>query len=76
MPGVAALVGSCHGLVVGSVLAALISLLYLSVPYAIDLRLAVAMGVGVAALLAFGALGRHSRKAGEGADALHASELE
>ena len=76
LPGLAAALGAGHGLVVGAVVAALISLLYLSVPYAIDLRLALAMGVGVAALLGFGALGRHSRKAGEGGDALHASELE
>ena len=76
LPGLAALLGSCHAMLVGAVLAALLSLLYLSVPYAIDVRVAVAMGVGIAALLAFGALGRHARKSEGGEPALHASELE
>ena len=76
LPGLSALVGSCHGLLVGAVGAALVSLLYLSIPYAISLNVAIAMGVSVAALLGFGALGRHSRKTGVGDEPLHASELE
>jgi hypothetical protein len=74
-PSVASLFGSCHAFLVGSVLSALISLLYLSVPSAIDARVGIAMGISIAAFLIFGAFGRHARTI-ESTKTIHASETE
>lgn len=72
-PSVSSLFGSCHAFLVGSVLSAMISLLYLSVPSAIDARVGIAMGISIAAFLVFGAFGRHARSI-ESLENVHASE--
>ena len=58
VPAAAALAGAAHGLLVGAPLAALLALLYLSLPYAIDATVAVALGLAIAALAVFVAVGR------------------
>ncbi len=64
LPGLAALLGACQGLAVGSVFAMLVSFVYLSIPYAIDVRVAVSLGLGLAVVLAYAALGRHHNATG------------
>jgi hypothetical protein len=71
LPSFTAFLGFCHAFFVGSVFSAAIAFLYLSVPYAVDVRVAVAMGCGLAVLLTYSALGRHHK----GAPPPHASEL-
>ena len=58
LPAAAAAIGGLHGIAVGAPVAALLSLLYLSLPYAIDASVAVALGLSVAALVVFAALSR------------------
>ena len=57
LPAAAAAIGSLHGILVGAPVAALLSLLYLSLPYAIDASVAIALGLSVAALVVFAAFG-------------------
>ena len=57
LPLSAMAVGGCHGFCVGAVFALLLSFVYLGMPYAIDLSFAVALGVMLAALLAYAATG-------------------
>lgn len=72
LPISAATLGGCHGFLIGSIFAAIVSFMYLSMPYAINVNVAVSLGMGVAVMLTYGGLGRYSRKAA----APHASEYE
>ena len=56
LPAAAAAAGALHGIVVGAPTAALIALLYLSLPYAIDAPVAVALGLSISALAVFSAI--------------------
>ena len=58
-PVVAIAAGACQGVLVGGVFSFIVAEIYLSIPYALDLSVAVALGLGLAALLLYGALGRH-----------------
>jgi len=58
LPEAAALFGAAQGLVVGGAFSAVLAFLYLSFPTAIDRSVALALGVAMALLLAYGALGR------------------
>jgi hypothetical protein len=64
MPATAAAAGALHGVFVGAPAAALLAFLYLSLPYAIDAAVAVALGLTLAAFAVFAAASR----AGVGAD--------
>lgn len=70
LPWTAGFVGICNGLIVAAPFAAIVSFLYLSIPYAIDSRVAVSMGLGLAILLVYSGFGRQHRKV----TPLHASE--
>ena len=52
------LMGCCHALIPGAVFSAVVSLVYLSVPYAIDSGVAIVLGLTMAAVLLFSAFGR------------------
>ena len=58
LPAAAALVGGCQALFVAAVFAACIAFLYLSMPYALELSVAVSLGVALAAVLIYASLGR------------------
>jgi Putative transmembrane protein 170 len=71
LPGTALLFGACQGFVVGSIFAIVMSFMYLSMPYAIESRVAIALGLGLALLLVYSALGRQYQRF----SAPHASEF-
>lgn len=58
LPEAAALFGAAQGLVVGGAFSAVLAFLYLSFPTAIDRSVALALGLAMALLLSYGALGR------------------
>jgi hypothetical protein len=62
LPELAAVIGAVQGLLVGGVLSVLVSLVYLTMPYAIDRNVAVALGIAVATLISYSALGHYSPK--------------
>lgn len=57
-PVVSTLMGGCHGFCFGACFAVAIAFMYLSIPYALDLYTAVALGIGMSVLLLYGSLGR------------------
>jgi hypothetical protein len=59
LPLLALLYGAAESFFVGSVFALIVSFLYLSIPWALDLQTAIALGFGLAALLVYTGLGRH-----------------
>jgi hypothetical protein len=58
LPAAAACVGGCQAFVVGAIFASIVSFMYLSMPYAIDDRVAVSMGLGLGLILVYASLGR------------------
>ena len=72
LPCVSATVGACHGTFVGGITAAIVAFLYLSIPYALDVSVAISFGVAVAVFVTYGALGRQRPPA----VAMHASEYD
>ena len=62
---------SCQALFVAAVFAACIAFLYLSMPYALELPVAVALGVACALMLLYASLGRQYARARP----LHPSEF-
>ena len=67
------LAGACHGLLPGALLAAILSFVYLCMPYAIDSAVAITLGLTVAAVVLFFAC---NRGGGEVRSKLHASIYE
>jgi hypothetical protein len=59
LPCASVIFGGCHGFIVGAGFAAIVSFMYLSLPYEISVSVAVSLGIGVAALLTYGGLGRY-----------------
>ena len=59
VPAAALAFGACQGLLVGGLFAVIVSLMYLSIPSALDLSVAISLGLGLASLLVFASLGRH-----------------
>lgn len=71
LPAVSGLMGAGQGFLIGAPAAACLSFIYLTMPYAIERWVAVALGVGLAILASYTALGRtHGRK-----NRVHASEM-
>lgn len=70
LPCCSALVGACHGVLVGGVTSAILAYMYLSIPYALDSSVAISLGLAVSAFLIYAALGRQPRPPRP----LHASE--
>jgi hypothetical protein len=63
LPAAAALIGGCHALFVAAAVAAILAFFYLSMPYALELSVAVALGVALGLLLVYASLGRqHAEK--------------
>lgn len=62
LPFITALIGSCHALFVSAIFATILSFLYLSMPYAIDLSDGISFGVVLALLLVYASLGRQHAK--------------
>jgi len=52
------LLGACQGFFIGAMFAAIVAFIYLSIPYAIDARVAISMGIGLSVLLSYTSLGR------------------
>ena len=67
------LAGACHGLLPGALLAAILSFVYLCMPYAIDSAVAITLGLTVAAVALFFAC---NRGGGEVRSKLHAAIYE
>lgn len=81
LPLSAGLFGACQGFFIGAMFAAIVAFIYLSIPYAIDARVAISLGIGLSILLAYTSLGRHytgsfrsKRGSASSGGALHASE--
>jgi hypothetical protein len=72
LPCAAALIGACHGALIGGISSLFISLIFFSMPYAINVQVGVSIGLAIAIFLAYAALGRHR----EPPRALHASVYE
>lgn len=58
LPLVATLLGGLHGFIAGATFAAITSFMYMSLPYAVDNTVAISLGVGLAVVLTYAALGR------------------
>lgn len=58
LPAGASCLGAVTGFLVGAIFAALVAFMYMSLPYAIDISVAISLGIGLAALLTFSGLGR------------------
>lgn len=72
LPFASLLLGACQGFFVGAPFAVILSFLYLSIPYAIDWDVAVALGTALAVLVVYASLGRHQKPF----EPPHASEFE
>ena len=70
LPCISALFGACHGVIVGDITAAVLAFLYLSIPYALDVSVAISLGLAVALFLTYSALGRQRQPP----FSMHASE--
>jgi hypothetical protein len=53
-----AAIGGCHTLFVSAIFATIVAFLYLSIPFAIELTVAVSLGIGLSVLLLYISLGR------------------
>ena len=62
LPAAAVGLGACQGFCIGAVFAVIASFLFLSIPYAMEWSTVVALGIGLAVLIVYGALGRHYDK--------------
>ena len=71
LPLAAMLAGACQGVCVGAPFAVILSFLFLSIPYAVDVEVAVAIGCAIALLVGYWGVGRHYKRA----DAPHPAEL-
>lgn len=61
LPVTSALLGGCHGFLVGAMFGVVAAFMYLALPYAIDWAVAILLGVGLALLVTYSALGRSFR---------------
>lgn len=61
-PTVMFAIGTIHSLIFGGFFSVIMSFLYLSIPYAIDLSVGIALGIGMAMIILYRAMGRHYEK--------------